>query len=383
MSVPRSSSATAADLSLIRRVNSRVTLDALRAGEVLTLTALGRAVGLSRSTLEEVLPGLADRGLVEELPPARRGGSGRPARRFRFRGEAGYLAGVGIDMSRIRVRLCDLAGRTVCADEVVVDFDEISDGAFVVVRDIVAKCLKRAGVPGRLLRAVSVGVPGVVDPAGVIRRCVLPKHWEGVDLGGQLQRHFGCAALVENQGALAVLAELWQGAAVGAANVISVVTGIKFAVGITVNGECLRGQHGAAGEIGHIRQFGLPSSSGYSGLLAELHPGVPREQAASRVALAAAAGDPRAESVVAEYAAQLAPALAALVLTVDPELVVVGGAFAEAGDSLMAPLQREVNRLTLFPVTMARSTLGGDAIVIGAVRRALDHAEATVLDLVG
>ncbi|WP_207400395.1 helix-turn-helix domain-containing protein, partial [Actinomadura fibrosa] len=101
------------DPSVLRRLNSAATLRALRDGGESTLTGLARQVGLSRPTTEGVLGELIDRGLVTEAPPRPGSGLGRPARRYRFRAEAGHALGIEIDAHRARLLVADLSGEVV------------------------------------------------------------------------------------------------------------------------------------------------------------------------------------------------------------------------------------------------------------------------------
>lgn len=106
---------TGGDPSLLRRINSAVVLHALRGAESPTLTDLTRITGLSRPTVEGVVEGLFEAGLVVESAPdgaeARR--QGRPARRFRFRAEAGHLLGIEIGPHRVSALLSGLDGRII------------------------------------------------------------------------------------------------------------------------------------------------------------------------------------------------------------------------------------------------------------------------------
>ena len=70
-----------------------------------------------------------------------------------------------------------------------------------------------------------------------------------------------------------------------------------------------------------------------------------------------------------------------LATLLDPELIVVGGAVAAAGDILLTPLEREVTRLTARPVRLAASTLADRGVLLGAVRVALDDVRPRLLDL--
>ena len=108
---------TGGDPSLLRRINSAVVLHALRAADCATLTEITRVTGLSRPTVEGVVEGLIEAGLVVEKAAdesvARR--QGRPARRFRFRAEAGHLLGLEIGPHRVAALLADLDGRVLGA----------------------------------------------------------------------------------------------------------------------------------------------------------------------------------------------------------------------------------------------------------------------------
>jgi predicted NBD/HSP70 family sugar kinase len=75
------------------------------------------------------------------------------------------------------------------------------------------------------------------------------------------------------------------------------------------------------------------------------------------------------------YVRDLALGAAAVVLTVDPELVVLGGGFSQSADLLLEPLRAELARLVIRPPEVRVSGLGERAAALGAVRHALDHVE--------
>ncbi|MFF1687771.1 MULTISPECIES: ROK family protein [unclassified Streptomyces] len=76
-----------------------------------------------------------------------------------------------------------------------------------------------------------------------------------------------------------------------------------------------------------------------------------------------------------DFAAALVQGVAAVVLTVDPEAVVIGGGLSRAGELLLAPLRSRLAELCLFPVTVVASRLGDEAVAHGALRLALDGVE--------
>src|SRR4051812_27182547 len=94
--------------SMLRRLTHLTTLRAVRSGGAMTLAHIARASGLSRPTVASQLEELAEQGWVEEQPATSSGG--RPARRFRFRAQAGYIVGVDIGAHTVRAGVADLFG---------------------------------------------------------------------------------------------------------------------------------------------------------------------------------------------------------------------------------------------------------------------------------
>ncbi|MEU3408488.1 ROK family transcriptional regulator [Streptomyces sp. NPDC006670] len=366
---------TGGDPSLLRRINSAVVLRALRAAEAPTLTDLTRVTGLSRPTVEGVVEGLMGAGLVVEADAeegARR--QGRPARRFRFRAEAGHLLGIEIGSHRVAVLLSGLDGRVIGAGTKDVAETASADERLERVRVAVADLLRRAGIPRDSLRAVGVGSPGIVEADGTVRLGTALPGWTGLPLGERLRRSFRCPVRVENDANAAAVAEHWKGAARDSDDMVFVMAGLSPGAGSLIGGRLHRGFGGAAGEIGALHLLGreatperLLSTTGEP-----LHP--LDEPAVAEVFAMAKRGDERAVAAVERFLQRLVHDVAALVLAMDPELVVVGG-WAAGLDGVLEPLRRELERYCLRPPRVALSMLGEAAVATGALRLALDHVE--------
>jgi predicted NBD/HSP70 family sugar kinase len=65
-----------------------------------------------------------------------------------------------------------------------------------------------------------------------------------------------------------------------------------------------------------------------------------------------------------------------MALVLNPELVVIGGGVANAGDTMLAPLRRQLERMARLPPRLEVSAHAERGVLIGAVRHALDHVEA-------
>lgn len=375
---------TGGDPSLLRRINSAVVLQTLREARTQSLTELVGGTGLSRPTVEGVIEGLIESGLVVEVAhdPADVRRQGRPARRFRFRAEAGHLLGIEIGVHRVYAVLADLTGRTLGAYDRDVDEAAHVDERLGSLRSVVAELLRKAGVARSSLRAVGVGSPGIVEADGTVRLCTALPGWTGLGLGERLQRSFRCPVLVENDANVAAIAEHWTGAATGTDDLVFVLAGLSPGAGSLIGGRVHRGFGGAAGEIGALHLLGheatpelLLSTTG--------KPLVPLdENAVARVFRLAREGDPVAQDAMDRFIRRLVHDVAALVLAIDPEIVVVGG-WAAGLDGVLEPLRSQLARYCLRPPKVALSALGDAAIATGALRLALDHVEDQLFTVEG
>ncbi|MEH6377703.1 ROK family protein [Streptomyces sp. KLMMK] len=375
---------TGGDPSLLRRINSAVVLHALRTAvspasplsTAPTLTDLVKVTGLSRPTVEGVVEGLMESGLVVEAPAgegeARR--QGRPARRFRFRVEAGHLLGIEIGPHRIAALMADLSGRVMGSASLDVPETAPADERLDRVRDAVADLLARSGVPRSGLRAVGVASPGIVEADGTVRLGTALPGWTGLPLGERLRRSFRCPVLVENDANAAAVAEHWKGAATGSDDVVFVLAGLSPGAGSLIGGRLHRGFGGAAGEIGALHLLGREATPEevLSTTGEPLHP--LDEAQVARVFALAREGDEQAAAAVERFMRRLVHDVAALVLALDPEMVVVGG-WAAGISGVLEPLRRELARYCLRPPQVVQSMLGEAAVATGALRLALDHVE--------
>lgn len=367
---------TGGDSSLLRRINAAVTLRSLRDGQAVTLTQLVGDTGLSRPTVEGVIEGLLESGLVAEVEHVQESGRqrGRPARWFRFRAEAGHVLGIEIGVHDLRVVLADLAGEVLASHSRTVDESVEAEERLTLVRTTVGEVLRKAGVSRDSLWEVAVGTPGIVDRDGTVRLGTAMPGWTGLDLGARLRRSFRCPVVIENDANLAAIAEHWMGAAVGKGDVVFVMAGLSPGAGSLIGGRLHRGHGGAAGEIGALHLLGQQATP--ERLLSTTgKPLDPLDEAAvARVLRLAREGDQVARIAMDRFLGRLVHDVTALVLALDPELVVVGG-WAAGLDGVLEPLREQLARYTLRAPEVALAALGSEVVAMGALRVALDHVE--------
>jgi glucokinase len=246
--------------------------------------------------------------------------------------------------------------------------------------------------------AIGVGLPSTIDQR--VGRAVSSVNipLAGIDFREHLTTRFGLPAAIENDANAAALAEHRFGAGRGSQHMVMLTLGTGVGGGLILNGELYRGAVGAAGELGHITLDldGPPCQGTCPGLghLEALASGTATDHLAQKIAAdqpdgdlgrAAAAGRTVDAHLAVDLAAGgpgdardllervgfvLGTGIASLVNVFNPELVVVGGGFARAGDLLLEPARRVVAERALLParelVRIVPALLGAEAGLIGA-----------------
>lgn len=358
-----------ADLGQLRQLNSLSAIRALRGAGPLTLSALAERTGLSRPSAKEVVDELIELGWVAEVPPSI-GTMGRPARRYRFRSDSGYLVGVDIGAHNVRAALADLEGRVMAETRQPVLPDAPLADRMAAIERAVAGCLALSGRTMAEVWTLAVGTNGIVSPEGIVSYSAAIPAWRGLDLAAELRARFPCEVLIENDSRMAVLAEARRGVARGASDVVFLHVGRRMGAALIIGGKLHRGYGAAAGEIAMLpesRWFDAPEH------LTSFPLDVDPEDAAGHTLAAARDGDPAAVEAVERYVEDLAVGTAAMVLILDPEVVVLGGGFSRSADVLLPRLRDRLERVCMRLPDLRASTLGDECVVVGAIDYAVDH----------
>ena len=210
-----------------------------------------------------------------------------------------------------------------------------------------------------------------------------------------MREELGLDVRVENDANLGALAESVWGAGRGHSDVLYVKAGTGVGGGLLLGGRLYRGAAGTAGELGHltIDESGpvcrcgnrgcLEALAGSEAILAPLRPRHGADLTLPRVIELARTGDHGCRLVIGDAGRALGIAVAGACNLLAPELVVVGGELAQAGDLLLDPLRSAVRRAAIdamrqIPVTAG--VLGARAEVLGAVALVLRESQRHVAE---
>src|SRR5579883_1225832 len=243
--------------SVTRQLSRRSVFEALLHRSPISRADLAKVTGLSKQTMSEVIDAFEQQGLVHQVGRTS-GNVGRTAVLYELSPEGGHVLGIDLGARRLTVALADIAGR------VVAEADEPTDsrgGAWAL--DQIARLSDRLARdnhthPSRI-RSIVLATPGVVNPkSGAIEMAPNITGLDHLNVVGLLGEKLGSAVVLENDINLALLGELWHGCAQNLDNVAFLALGSGVGLGLYMNGRLVRGENGAAGEIGYLPIGGDP-----------------------------------------------------------------------------------------------------------------------------
>lgn len=379
--------------SLLRAINDRAALELLLANGPLSRTQIGTLTGLSKPTASQLLTRLEAAGLVVPIGTTVGGGPGPNAQLYQVNPAAGYVAGLDVTNSGIRIAVADITG-TMLTEHQVATKGWSAAGTIAKVGEVVSETAGLAGLTVDALHEVVIGIGGALDPAtGKLQYATHQPGWHSPRLVAELEAAIGTSVSIENDVNLAAIAEQAEGAAQGCEDFVLLWTGEGVGAAIVIAGRLHRGFTGGAGEVGYMPLPGVPIAHNVrrknSGGLQQLA-GAPAVLALARrhglsaptAALAVTeALEVRGagEDFLAEFASRLALGLASIVSVVDPELLILAGELPSAGGERLRGLVQDALHQLTFPRPEVRtSTVSGSPVLHGALQRASATTRDTV-----
>jgi predicted NBD/HSP70 family sugar kinase len=379
----------------LRRGNRASLLRHLYFEGPLSRQELGRDTGLSAGSISNVVGELIADGMVEEAGAVESDG-GRPRILLQVAPGYGYLIGVDVGETRVRVELFDLALTERSAADLPLS-DSGHDVDLVVRHALegIASVVREAGIDDSEVLGVGIGVPGIVeqgDPRDstpgegdgiVVHGQTIG--WDAVPLGRLLRAGTGLPLFIDNGAKTLGQAEMWFGGGRGSGNVVIALIGSGVGACVVADGRPYHGASSSAGECGHttLRVGGrtcrcgsrgcLEAYVGAEALLARW-PAAPRgvsEETALAALLAAADDDPQVAALLAEAAEYLGAGIADLINLFNPQRIVIGGWAGLLLGPRLLPTVREVAAAYSLHHPCAQTSiemgrLGADAVTVGA-----------------
>ena len=275
------------------------------------------------------------------------------------------VLGIDIGGAQIRAGMVDEKGAILASRTITTPPD--LDTFLPLLHDAIRWLLEVTAVPA----GVGIGCKGIINPDSTqVETLPGALHFlEGLRLADLVGLPLDVPVFADNAARVALAAELVWGAARSRQNVVMLTLGAGVGGAVLAGGHLLRGHTGVAGHLGHLTvdPDGPLCSCGNRGCLetvfsaraiegeawSAVHRGCsssltrlfreqPQLATCRTIFQAASEGDELARAIVNTAIAKLAAAIAGLLHVFDPEIVILGGQVADAGEELLEPLQEEV-----------------------------------------
>jgi predicted NBD/HSP70 family sugar kinase len=330
-----------------------------------TRSALIEASGLSAATVSRAVESLIDSHLVTPLEDLATGARGRKPVLLKLNGAAGHAVGIDLGASRCRIVIADLSGEIVEHHETETRSELDATG----LARWLAAAVQDINHSGLAIGQLSIGLPGAVQPDGrFITNAPNLQQVEDPRFLEELEDSFEVQVALDNDANYALLGELRLGAAAQASSAAMLTIGTGLGAAIAIAGIIQHGRHGIIGEFGHLPVGPLGSRletlvTGPTLLIRAAELGVTVDHPAQLFIEPQPIG---IEPLLMQFDNAIIIALTALIVSSDPDVIVLGGGIAKSLQSRLPRYQNALRRNLGFDVSLAPAQLGDYSGAVGA-----------------
>ncbi len=377
------------DQHLVRESNRSLVLNYIRERATISRSDLAPYTGLSRTAIGNIVDELVREGIIQQ--EEHRTGDDRRTNLLSFNATAGYVLGGTLGSQHLSVVLADLSGHVMQRLEVPFSLSRGPEEGLPLLRKLFKVFVEQQQVSWDMI--VGIGL-GIVSPLAYLpQKMPLPAafaRWTDVDIQQTLESDLEVPVYLDKDGNMGALGESRYGAGRNEGNIIYVKVGSTISGGLILNYEIYRGYDGTAGEIGHIpvdlnghlcqcgRSGCLETVASKSGILQEVQRFFPTLTTLPQVIEAAREGNTTCAGALQRAGRYLGVALAGLVNTLNPSLIVLDGSAMQAGDLILHALHASIEthslpapfahtRITLAECNGLAAPLGGIAAILDAI----------------
>ncbi|AVM56127.1 ROK family transcriptional regulator [Capnocytophaga sp. oral taxon 864] len=358
-----------------------------------TLADLGKELNFSVPTVTKMVGELIEDGIVMDFGKMETPGGRRP-NIYGLNQSSGYFIGVDISQKRVHIGLVNFKGDLI-DEQMDISFEEAHPHErFERLCEIIEDFMSHTVVPRDKILSIGINISGRVNPQTGHSYSFF--YFDERPLTEMFEEKLGIDVSIDNDSRAMAYGEYIKGRVQAEKNIIYVNVGWGLGLGIIVNGQLYYGKSGFSGEFGHITAFEneilchcgkkgcleteASGSALYRKFLEKLHNGqssllTQQKENEDEITLndiidVALQEDILAIELIEEVGNTLGKHVAGLINLFNPELVIIGGTLANAGDYLILPLRSAIKKYSLNLVnkdsSIKVSKLGDKAGLLGA-----------------
>lgn len=308
-----------------------------------------------------------------------------------------YVVGIDLGGTTISGGVLDYEGNIVFRHTI----DTKSELGEKIVLERIIKVIdyviKKSKIPKNNIKAIGIGSPGPLDieKGIIITSPNLP--FKNFNIVNPIKNHFKISVYLDNDANAAAVGEYKFGSGKGSRNMIFITVSTGIGGGAILNGNIYRGSNSNALEIGHmtLKEDGAICNCGNFGCAEALASGTAiakkarmelnrgkesslkklKKISAYNVFQEAKNGDKLAQEIVDEALEYLGICVSNIIITFDPDTIVIGGGVSKAGDIIFNKINQVVKERCFEAMwkntKIIKALLLEDAGIIGAASLAI------------
>ena len=321
-----------------------------------------------------------------------------------------YYIGVDLGGTNIKGSIFNKDLHVVYEQRLQTEADKGSEHVLNRIYNLVCIMLSDRGLTNVDIACMGIGVPGLLNiNEGVSMFSPNFSNWENVPIVKWFEEKLQVPVFIDNDVRANLYGEWYFGAGKGCKNVVLLTLGTGLGSGIVMDGHVLYGTTGSAGEIGHmnmyregrpckcgsygclgryvsalgmLRTFSEEIASGHDSIICKWVHGNLSEVTAKMVSEAYDLGDEIAIKTLHETGEILGFGLVNVINLYNPEIIIIGGGMAAAGERLLKNARKIVNshalKISNEKCTITTALLGDAAGMVGAAIYAKQKLENDV-----
>lgn len=384
------------DKSLINTINKQNVINIIRNNGPIFKAEISRITGLSIPTIMKITEEFIKKKLIREIGKGESSG-GKPPQLLEFIPDSNFIIGVDVGTTNIISLMMDLSSSIIYRCTEPTGLRGSSNIVIDQITSLIRKTINNSGVDIKKILGIGIGMPGLLDSEAGIVMFSPDFGWEDVDLLSPIKEKFGMPIVLENVTRGMAMGERWFGKGKNIDNFLCINLGYGIGAAVVIGGELYKGSSGTSGELGHTtlekngplcfcgnygclealasanaisRKAKFFIENGKKSIMFNLANGDINAIEAKTVFDAAKQGDTLANEILCEATEYIGIAIANKINFLDPELIILEGGVAKAGDTLVESLNEVImKRQMKYAGKYARiviSDLGTNAAAIGA-----------------
>ncbi len=277
------------------------------------------------------------------------------------------ICAIGIDIgaTNIKAGIINSDGKIILKKSILTEAQKGGQTVLKNIMETISKLIKENKSSEKIV-SIGIGTPGLVDQkmGGVQDGAHNIPGWEGIPFKGKVSKEFNLPTFIDNDANMVTLGEFRFGVGQGTKNMVCLTLGTGIGGGIIKDGKLFHGSENYAGHIGHMSisikgrkckcgSYGCLEAyasataivsrtisaikKGQKTLLTKLVNNNLNKISAQMITEMAKKGDNLCSEVIKETGKYLGVGIANIINILNPELVVLAGGVAKAGNILLNP----------------------------------------------